>query len=541
MRLIRRGPSVCAAGLLLAAALLLVPAVPAFAAESKDYTIEAAWWNENDSGRMQAEWDKPEGSTNYKVALYRNNTTKAIKSWTLVTTNHYDFSAAIAKKGTGTYYYEVYPVKGGESMVVVSDEYEVDSEDLKLIKEYAKHQKEEEEASSSRGWIKAPDGTWRYYKDDGMKLKNDWLDYEGARYHFSSNGIMQTGWQAIGGKWYYFSTDLSTIGMLVTSGTTPDGKQVDETGAWIEEGKTVSAAGVKTSPPVKTALSKTSIGVNEKNADPGVLKEVQFTAGTGISVDSVSYSVDPSAWEPGTPVLVTAVISVTNNYSFANDLKVTVRGAKSVSVEGSGTSRIVRFDYYPKTTLAAPSVFYYIPEEEQLFWNKVDGAERYKVVFYNGSSQVSTQTVERNTFDIGEFMESDEYDDLLNVKIYATSTSGKSGYILTSQAGSIPDLTEFMETRAIEGELRYMGQNLIYNGTDGERVKDAWVQLGGDWYHFDRGNGYAAKGWFQDSDGLWYYFDQTCRMVTGTVTEGDKSYFLNDGSRTDLPYGAWVE
>jgi len=519
----------------------LLPSLTAFAAE-KDYAIGSAWWNENDTGRMLAEWDKPESSTNYKVQLWRNSTSKPVKSWTLCTTTHYDFSAVIAKKGTGTYWFEVYPAKGGESMKEISDEFEVDSEFLKVIKEYTKNHAAEEQASSQRGWFRAPDGTWRYYKDDGTKLKNDWLDYNGARYHFSSDGIMQTGWQSVGGKWYYFSQDQSTIGILFTSGTTPDGKQVNEEGVMIENGEVVSASGARSGPAVATSLSKTSIGVSEKSTDPGVMKPVSFTAGTGISLDDISYNIDPSQWAPGTPVLVTAVISVTNNYTFAKDLKVTVRGAKSVSVEGSGNSRIVRFDYYPKMTLAAPSNFYYLSEEGLLFWDKVKDAERYKVVLYDGSSQVTTQTVTRNSIEISELMdESREIEEMANVKVYAMSSSGKSGYILTSQAGSIADLNEFLEANAIEGELKYMGQNLIYNDASGERVKDQWVLLGETWYHFERGTGYASKGWYQDTDGLWYYFDQAGRMVTGTITENDKTYVLNDGSRTDLPFGAWIE
>ena len=40
---------------------------------------------------------------------------------------------------------------------------------------------------------------------------------------------MQTGWQQIGGKWYYFNTS----GALLTNTTTPDGYTVNVNGEWV--------------------------------------------------------------------------------------------------------------------------------------------------------------------------------------------------------------------------------------------------------------------------------------------------------------------
>ena len=42
-------------------------------------------------------------------------------------------------------------------------------------------------------------------------------------------GAMLTGWQQIGGKWYYFNTS----GALLTNTTTPDGYTVNANGEWV--------------------------------------------------------------------------------------------------------------------------------------------------------------------------------------------------------------------------------------------------------------------------------------------------------------------
>lgn len=58
-----------------------------------------------------------------------------------------------------------------------------------------------------------------------------------------------------------------------------------------------------------------------------------------------------------------------------------------------------------------------------------------------------------------------------------------------------------------------------------------WTQSGGQWqYRMD--NGSYAKGWFEDQDGKWYYFDSTGRMLADTLTP--------DGYRLGAD-GAWIK
>ena len=48
---------------------------------------------------------------------------------------------------------------------------------------------------------------------------------------------MYTGWNQIGGSWYYFNTETGdgrSKGSLLMNGMTPDGYEVGEDGAWVQ-------------------------------------------------------------------------------------------------------------------------------------------------------------------------------------------------------------------------------------------------------------------------------------------------------------------
>lgn len=71
----------------------------------------------------------------------------------------------------------------------------------------------------------------RYYLNpaDGA-MKKGWLLDGASWYYLDNTGAMQTGWVSVGGKWYYLNTD----GVMMFNNMTPDGYQVDATGAWIK-------------------------------------------------------------------------------------------------------------------------------------------------------------------------------------------------------------------------------------------------------------------------------------------------------------------
>lgn len=72
--------------------------------------------------------------------------------------------------------------------------------------------------------------TWGYIENPFAKEgqhKADW-------FYFDQYGHMLTGWQLINGKWYYLNpTKDGTLGAcFIGPGRTPDGWEIDETGAW---------------------------------------------------------------------------------------------------------------------------------------------------------------------------------------------------------------------------------------------------------------------------------------------------------------------
>lgn len=87
----------------------------------------------------------------------------------------------------------------------------------------------------------------QYYFDqqsDGLegRMHTGWIkDEAGDWYFYSTNadvteGAMVSGWQWIDGRCYYFEPESGECpGKMFTDGTTPDGYQVNQDGAWLDE------------------------------------------------------------------------------------------------------------------------------------------------------------------------------------------------------------------------------------------------------------------------------------------------------------------
>lgn len=91
-------------------------------------------------------------------------------------------------------------------------------------------------------WSQGPGGSW-YYTTNG-RFRNTWgyieNPYAGEGqnkadwFWFAADGRMLTGWQLIDGKWYYLNPmrDGTLGACFIGPGKTPDGWEVDASGAW---------------------------------------------------------------------------------------------------------------------------------------------------------------------------------------------------------------------------------------------------------------------------------------------------------------------
>lgn len=79
-------------------------------------------------------------------------------------------------------------------------------------------------------WIQDDVGWW-YQNDDGSYVKNDWLTLGDRKYHFDSNGYMQTGLIEVNGIKHYLYTD----GSLTYNWNTPEGYRVDNDGRILDD------------------------------------------------------------------------------------------------------------------------------------------------------------------------------------------------------------------------------------------------------------------------------------------------------------------
>ncbi len=85
-----------------------------------------------------------------------------------------------------------------------------------------------EQGTMQTGWISVSSG-WYYLNADGS-MATGWQFIDGKWYYLNEQGTMLTGWNDINGKWYY----LGDNGAMWEDTTTPDGYQVNASGAWTE-------------------------------------------------------------------------------------------------------------------------------------------------------------------------------------------------------------------------------------------------------------------------------------------------------------------
>ena len=107
-------------------------------------------------------------------------------------------------------------------------------------------------------------------------------------------------------------------------------------------------------------------------------------------------------------------------------------------------------------------------------------------------------------------------------------------------------LTTMAALPSFAGTMQQNGTALQYLKDDGSYAKEDWIQVGSDYYYFDK-EGNSVAGWKRVNK-KWYYLDPaTGKMKTGWLQNTDGNwYYLDDTtgemlSKTRTPDGFWVE
>jgi len=527
--------------LLFSAVLVFLLGFTAFAANYKVWNVH--WDEASERGYAVVTWSHSEDkadATTWAVRLYRGD--KALSKWIRTDKDYVDFSVLIGRTGTGRYYAEVYSVKGGkekdlgngetESLVVKSEVLLVDGDELTSIRNWVKeHPEGYQVPDTAYGWIKTPNGSWKYRYDDGS-FATSWKDINGKTYYFSANGIMLTGWQIIKNRWYYFDEEN---GFLYRDTVTPAGYYVDATGALCLDGVQADASfqpknTEKNSARTLTDLTTIKVNSKETKVASNVVRPMAVTGDGKFTVETYEFSEPYENWKAGVPILVSCTLSANTGYCFTDNTQVTFNRGKLISFTGNAIERSLTYEYYPRLVLPSPANVS-LGSDSILRWSPCKNAAQYVIKLSLGGERMSDIYTSTTHYDFTEFESQPD----LSFTICAIASESVRNYYYDSFETKVSDI----DTIRINGKLIQTTDSLLYKDDLDNKV-DGWVEMLGHWFHFSSGFA-SGPGWWMDSDGSWYYFDGNYHMMTGTVVVDGVAYFLNDGSRTDLPRGALVQ
>ena len=164
------------------------------------------------------------------------------------------------------------------------------------------------------------------------------------------------------------------------------------------------------------------------------------------------------------------------------------------------------------------------------YWDDVSSAKYYQTqLMKDGSAVGSILDIHQNSYDFSsQITQPGSYQ--FKLRSVKSSNSSKSGWT-TSRSWSV----------TAEDIARLGGSSSVASGADG-----SWQQMadGGRWWWRNVDGTFPAASW-KNINGQWYYFDEAGYMMTGWVTIGGISYYLDGNSGAMLsnqqtPDGYWV-
>lgn len=177
---------------------------------------DTSWAGWDEANPTVAKWNPVKYANTYRVTLFDDQ--GSVVTQKVENATSYDFSQFMTKTGIQYSFTVTAIAQNGDQQDYLEDGGPVSSS---------------ASADSNPG---ITDGTWGDYQKgrlftraDGTHPSNCWELINGKWYYFDGEGYAMTGWQQINGIWYYLYED----GSMAAGTTTPDGYQVDASGAWI--------------------------------------------------------------------------------------------------------------------------------------------------------------------------------------------------------------------------------------------------------------------------------------------------------------------
>lgn len=337
------------------------------------------------------------------------------------------------------------------------------------------------------GWIKETKGPWHFYGDDYVMVKNDFKEIDGHKYHFDSDGAMETSWfevdheqylaypngiVAVGwyyekGVWYYFGEDAAMV--------KKDFAQVDghkyffaEDGAMITDwfifnGHTYYAY-------ANGMMATGWILDNDRGGWFFFDEDSNMVVDSFMTIDGHIYHFESNG------VMTKGWFDAEGNryYAYANGIVATGW------IEDGG------------------NWYYFDPETNVMVkdqWLTVDG---YKYYFYESGAMFRSGWLEKD-----------------------------GSYYYAYQDGRI--MTDWL---FVDGNWYLLDEN-------GARANSCWREDNGNWYHFDENGVMARHGWY-DIDGNTYYFTYDGAMMTGWFWDNGSWYYLNEENGVK-EHSGWIE
>lgn len=287
-----------------------------------------------------------------------------------------------------------------------------------------------------------------------------------------------------------------------------------------------------------------SIEAGDDSGDVTVTADSSFYEVTDVDVVN-----DEGDWESGDQPKIEITLEADSDYYFASmsSSKVDLNGDDATYVsskrQDSNSTLIVTVKLEELIgDLEVDAVEWESDDSTTGTWEEADGAKKYQVKLYRGSSSVgSTITTTDNSYNFaGNITREGEY----SFKVRAVDKNDEKGDWVESDSIYVDeDMLDDIKNGHYSSGSSSSGTTT--SSTPSATVSAGWVlDHVGWWYRFTDGS-YPTNGWLQ-INGVWYCFDAVGYMRTGWIQAGNVWYYCDTVSggmltNTYTPDGYYVD